>query len=146
MNALLARLTMPLRKPTRTVELACFLHHALLITNDTILSLCDMCTTDLRRQAQELANKTVRIELQEIRSLLSRTRQCAEDADQSDAQVRQIDLDTLPSAHGAPVSRAHRYRDALAADRYPDVLLCLGQFITTHTHLKPYPHNTPPSL
>ncbi len=67
-----------LRESTRTVELACFLRHALLITNDTIISLCDMRGTDLRRQAQELANTTERIELQEIRSLLSRTRQCAE--------------------------------------------------------------------
>lgn len=107
-----------LREPTRTIELACFLRHALLTINDTILSLCDMRATDLRRQAQELANETERIELREMRALLSRTRQFAEDADQSDAQVRQFVLDTLPCTHGVPVSRAHRYRDALTADGY----------------------------
>jgi hypothetical protein len=107
-----------LREPIRTLEIACFLRHTLLLTTDAILSLCDLRTTDLRRHAREQAEKLERTEQQNIRILVSRTRQFAEDSNRSDSEVRAFVLDTLPERYGKPVSRAFRYHEALAADRY----------------------------
>ena len=105
-----------LPEPTRSLEIACFLHHAWLEINDTVLALADASTTDLRREAHGRAQLAAAEALGTVRALLGRVRTFAEDACRSDREVRAFVLAEIPGAGTIGVSRAHRQREALISD------------------------------
>jgi len=106
-----------LQTPTRTLEIACFLRHAWLEINDSVLSLADGLTIDLRRQARDRSAQGAATELAGMQALLGRVRAAASDARRSDREVRKFVLSEIPERAAMCASRAWYHREALIAER-----------------------------
>lgn len=106
-----------LQESTRALEIACFLRHTWLEINDTVLSLADGLTTDLRRQARDRSTQGAATELTRIRALLGRVRTVVEDTFRTDREVREYVLSEIPERSSLGTSRAWQHREALIADR-----------------------------
>ncbi len=105
-----------LPEPGRTIELACFLRHAWLEINDTVLALADALTTDLRREAHEAALRSAATDVASLRAVIGRVRAAAEDEDRTDADVRAFILAEIPAVATIDGTRAYRQREALIGD------------------------------
>ncbi len=105
-----------LPEPGRTIELACFLRHAWLKINDTVLALADALTTDLRREAHEAALRSAADDVASLRSMIGRVRAAAEDEDRTDQNVRAFILAEIPAQIMIDGTRAYRQREALIGD------------------------------